>query len=131
MIVSGKIPPPPAARLLGLEVVSATRGTVELTFFADRSFLNPAGAVQGGMLSAMLDEALSIAALTALDQGEHVLTLEMKVQFIAAARDGQLRAQGRLISQGGRVGFVEADLTQEGKLIARSTATLLVRSSDK
>ncbi|GMG92324.1 PaaI family thioesterase [Cupriavidus metallidurans] len=129
MIANGRLPIPPAARLLGLEVVGATRGTVSLSFNADKAFLNPAGKVQGGMLSAMLDEAMSIATLTSLDQGEHALTMEMKVQFIAAAREGAIRAEGRLIALGDRVAFVEADLLQEGKLIAKGNTTLLVRTS--
>jgi len=129
MIANGKLPIPPAARLLGLKVVGAARGAVTLSFHADRAFLNPAGKVQGGMLSAMLDEATSIAALTALDQGKYVLTLEMKVQFIAAAREGDIRAEGRLISLGDRIAFVEADLIQGDVLIAKGNATLLVRTS--
>ncbi|MFT4193021.1 PaaI family thioesterase [Ottowia sp.] len=127
-ILRGELPLPPAAALLGLQIEHATRGSVALSCQAGAAFLNPAGHVQGGMLSAMLDEALSIAALSALGQGEYVVTLEMKVQFIGAATPGALHAQGRLVHRGGRIAFVEGELRQDGQLVARATATVLVRS---
>jgi acyl-coenzyme A thioesterase PaaI-like protein len=47
---------PPAAALLGREVISvdASSGEVHLRFLADRQFANRHGTVHGGMLAAML-----------------------------------------------------------------------------
>ena len=126
-ILKGELPLPPAAKLLGLQVEGAASGTVDLSFRADASFLNPAGRIQGGMLSAMLDEALSIAALSTLAPDEYVLTLEMKVQFIGAAVPGVLHAQGRLAHRGARVCFVEGHLQQDGKPVATASATVLIQ----
>lgn len=127
LISTGKVAMPPSAVLLGLQVDQATHGEVSLSLSAASSFLNPAGHVQGGMLSAMLDEATGIAALTTLDSGEFVVTLEMKVQFISPGVQGGFQAQGRLIQRTGKIAFVDADLWQKDKLVARATSTLMIQ----
>jgi hypothetical protein len=50
---------PPAARLLGREIISvnAPPGEVQLRFLAHGHFANRHGTIQGGMLAAMLDSA--------------------------------------------------------------------------
>jgi len=55
----------------------------------------------------------------------------MKVQFLRAALEGGLKAQGRVMHRTGRIAFAEADLSQKGELIARATATLVVKSARK
>src|SRR5262249_19567798 len=126
-IASGQAPLPPAAKLLGLQVEHVEHDAIELSFHADSSFLNPADRVQGVSLSAMLDETLSIAALVDLNAGQRVVTLEMNVQFIKAAVSGELRARGRVVSRSNRIAFTEAELIQNGKLVARGTATIAIR----
>lgn len=83
------------------------------------------------MLAAMLDEAMGIATLTTLDQGEYAVTLEMNVQFIGAATEGELQAQGRLIHRTGKIVFMDADLFQNEKLVARATSTSVIKSTHK
>jgi len=126
-IASGNIPLPPSSVLLGLKIERAAQGEVNLSMRAASSFLNPAGHVQGGMLAAMLDEATAIATLTTLAQGEFVVTLEMKVQFLNPALEGGLEAKGRVIHRTRRIAFAEAEISQQGKLSARATATLMIK----
>ena len=53
---------PPAAQLLGREIVSVDphSGEVKLRFAARTEFANRHGTVQGGMLAAMLDSAKAL-----------------------------------------------------------------------
>ena len=127
-IVSGQLPIPPAAKFLGAQIERAEHGSIDFSFRADPSFLNAVGHVQGGMLSAMLDEALGVAALLVLDAGQYVVTLETNVQFIKAAVAGELKARGRLVSRTSRIAFTDAELTQDGKLVARGTATIMIKT---
>jgi acyl-coenzyme A thioesterase PaaI-like protein len=48
------VPPPPAAVLLGWELVSVDpgAGTIEVAFTAGEQFLNPVGVIQGGQIVA-------------------------------------------------------------------------------
>ncbi|MDF3837664.1 PaaI family thioesterase [Cupriavidus basilensis] len=128
-IQRGELPVPQAAVTLGMEIreVDETSGTICVTFDGKADFLNPAGQIQGGFLMAMLDDTLGPALTATLEEGEFAPTLEMKVQFLAPALTGQLTGRGRVISRGGTIAFLEGELYQAERLIAKATATAVVR----
>lgn len=97
---------------------------VKLTFTGRPEFLNPAGKIMGGFLTAMLDSALGEVVASSLNDDESLFTLEIKVSFIAPARAGKIFAESTLIKRGKRVAFSEARLYDEdGKLVATATGT--------
>lgn len=123
-LVSKDIPRPAYTDLLGARPLDAEPGHVRMEFWATEQFLNPMGAVQGGFLTAMLDEAMGPAALSALPPGQGVPTLELKVSFISPARPGRLVADARVVHLGRSVVFLESSLVKDdGTLIATATAT--------
>ncbi len=63
-MIDGKAEPPPCAVLLGWKLVDIDpdAGTVEIAFTATEQFLNPFGTIQGGFLTAMLDDTMGPAA---------------------------------------------------------------------
>jgi uncharacterized protein (TIGR00369 family) len=124
--MEGRVPPPPAARLLGRQVIEVdpTAGTIKVEFNAQPEFLNSAGTVQGGFLAAMLDSTLGPALRATLGPGQFAPTLELKVSFIRAAKVGVLFGHGRVIHRGRSAAFLEGELRNpEGKLVATATAT--------
>jgi molybdopterin converting factor subunit 1 len=127
-LVGNHVPKPPAyAELLGARPLHAEPGHVRFEFCASELFLNPAGAIQGGFLTVMLDEAMGPAALSALGPGYTVPTLELKVSFLRPGRVGRLVADARVVHMGKSVVFIEGSLTDDdGNLIATSTATARV-----
>jgi molybdopterin converting factor subunit 1 len=127
-LVGNHVPRPPAyAELLGVRPLHAEPGHVRFEFHATELFLNPAGAIQGGFLTVMLDETMGPAALSALGPGHTVPTLELKVSFLRPGRVGRLVADARVVHKGRSVVFLEGKLTDdEGNLIATSTATARV-----
>ena len=123
-VVAGKAPLPPASIMLGWRVLSAEPGHVRVELTAREEFYNPAGSVQGGILAAMLDEAMGPAAVTLMGPDEMTATLEMKVSYIRPATAGRLIAEGRVVHKGRSVVFMEGSLTtDDGSLIATATAT--------
>jgi molybdopterin converting factor subunit 1 len=127
-LVGNHVPRPPAyAELLGVRPLHAEPGHVRFEFRASEQFLNPAGVIQGGFLTVMLDETMGPAALSALGPGYMVPTLELKVNFLRPGRVGRLVADARVVHMGKSVAFLEASLTdEEGEVIATSTATARV-----
>jgi molybdopterin converting factor subunit 1 len=124
-LVSAKAPgTAPASRLLGSWPLAAEPGRARIEFTARSAFLNPAGAVQGGFLVAMLDAAMGPAAVTVLERGFRVPTLELKTSFISPARPGRVTADARVVHRGRSVVFTEAELeADDGALIATATGT--------
>ncbi|MBI1260273.1 MAG: hotdog fold thioesterase [Rhizobiales bacterium] len=116
----------PASRYLGLEILEADKeaGFVKIAFNAGPELCNMWGGIQGGMVAAMLDDAMAFAVGLNLEWGQISPTLELKVSMIAPARPGRLYATGKVIKRGRSVGFVEGELTAEdGTLLATGSST--------
>ncbi len=128
--VEGRSEPPPIAQLLGFELraLDPDSMTIEVGFTATEAFVNPVGDVQGGMLCAMLDDALGPALVATLDDGEWAPTLDLNVQFHAAARPGPLVGTGRVVRRGRTVAFLAGELSDAtGRVIATGVATAAIR----
>jgi molybdopterin converting factor subunit 1 len=127
-LVGNHVPQPPAYReFLGSRPLHAEPGHVRIEFRASEQMLNPIGVVQGGFITAMLDEAMGPAALAALGPGYSVPTLELKVSFLRPVRPGRMVADARVVHQGKSVVFMEGSLLDgEGQLVATATATARV-----
>jgi uncharacterized protein (TIGR00369 family) len=125
-VMEGRIEAPPAARLLGFELleIDPERGWIRTRFQARPEFRNPVGNIQGGFLAAMLDDTLGPALGSTLADDQFAPTLELKVSFLRPARVGTLLGEGRVLSRGGTIAFLSGELTSEsGELIAAATAT--------
>jgi uncharacterized protein (TIGR00369 family) len=128
-VVEGRVPLPPAARLLGTRFVSLDpeSGTIETSFEATDQLLNTAGDIQGGMLCSMLDVTLGSCAIAALDEGQWAPTLELHTHFLARAHVGPMVGRARVVKRGGSVVFVSGELVQDDRVVATATASALVR----
>ncbi len=119
---------PGASTLMGFRMlrVDQARHEIEAAFTATAQFCNPMGAVQGGFLSAMLDDAMSVAGLVTSGMTRVMPTLEMKTSYLRPARPGELRAVGRVLKWGKTIAFTEGELYDpEGRLVAKATATAM------
>jgi uncharacterized protein (TIGR00369 family) len=129
-VMEGRVASPPAGVLLGWELVAVDpeAGTIEVAYTATDQFLNPFGAVQGGLLAAMLDDTLGPALVATLGPGESAPTTDLHVQFLRPARPGRLVGRGRIVRKGRDVGFMSGELVDEaGEVVAVATATAQIR----
>jgi len=128
-IQDGKLPLPRCAQTLGIRIVKVDpeAGTLEAEFEGKEDFLNPAGNIQGGFLSAMLDDTMGPALSATLAAGEFSPTLNLNISFLSPASAGLLQAVGRVVRRGGEVCFLAGELSQAGRLVATATATAIIR----
>ena len=98
-VAEGTVETPPAAALLGWKALSLEPGHVRVRYAARPEFGNPQGAIQGGFLAEMLDDAMGPALFTMLGAEDFAPTIEMKVSFLRSARPGPLIAEGRVVHQ--------------------------------
>jgi uncharacterized protein (TIGR00369 family) len=83
-----------------------------------------AGFVQGGILTAMLDDAMGPAVMVMTEGKFYTTTISLTVNFMASAKPGPLIAEARVIQLGKTIAFMEGKLTAEdGTLIATATTT--------
>jgi uncharacterized protein (TIGR00369 family) len=121
-----KLSPPPSSRLLGWHVLDArpAAGWIRIGFDGKRDFCNPAGFVQGGILSAMLDDTMGPAVLAMTEGRLFTATITMTVNFLAPAKPGPITGEAKVTQLGKTVAFVESRLTAEdGTVLATATSS--------
>ena len=119
------IPAPPSAKLLGWRLLDARPwdGWLKVGFAGRPEFCNPAGFIQGGILSAMLDDSMGPAVFVTSDGRFYATTISLTVNFIAPARPGPLIVEAQVIQIGKSIAFME------GKLIANDGTVLATAST--
>ena len=117
---------PPSSKLLGWHLIDARPrdGWVRIGFDGRHDFCNPAGLVQGGILSAMLDDTMGPAVMVMTEGKFYTTTISLTVNFMAAAKPGPITAEAKVIQIGKTIAFMEGKLTAEdGTLLATATTT--------
>ena len=120
----GEIPPPPVAKLIGLELVAVEKGRTRFRLKADDRHLNPMGTLHGGILCDLADAAMGSAMATTLEAGQSYTTLELSINFLKPIRSGVLTGDGRVVKRTRRTGLTECDvLDEKGSLVARAKSS--------
>lgn len=117
-----------AMALLGARLVEVEAGRVviELPFRPDLTQQH--GFLHAGVSTAVVDSACGYAALTLMEPGRDVLTVEFKVNLLAPAGGQLFRATGRVLKSGKTLTVCQGELAnEEGKVVAVMTATLIAR----
>jgi uncharacterized protein (TIGR00369 family) len=98
-ILSDPTKQPPSARHLGFELIdfSVENGWAEVAFTPRAEFLNPAGAIQGGFVCAMLDDAMAVAASISKRLAVIVPTLQMTVTYLRPTPVELVVARGEVL----------------------------------
>lgn len=118
-------------RHLGIDVVDARPGSIRIRLPIRDELCNAAGApLHGGVVASLIDMAIGGALGTlreAAAGGVDQSSIELNVGFIAAARRGDVFAEGRILKHGRTLAFGEASVTDaEGKLLAIGRATYIL-----
>jgi uncharacterized protein (TIGR00369 family) len=119
--------------LSGLEfvqgLVEVAKGRVVAAATPHDGHRNPAGTVHGGLAATLLDSAMGLAVQSMLDKGFAQTTLEFKISLVRpiTPQTGLVKAEGKVISCGRRVGTAEGKLTdKDGRVLAHGTTTCLI-----
>jgi len=117
---------PPSSKLLGWHLLDARPkdGWIRIGFDGKSEFCNPAGFVQGGILSAMLDDTMGPAVFVMTEGKLYTATITMTVNFLAPARPGPLTAEANVTQLGKTIAFVEGRLMAgDGTVLATATSS--------
>jgi len=119
---------PPCSDTLGMRLVEVEQDAkrIRMEFDVSPSFANPTGAVQGGFITAMLDEAISTCIIIASNVTMTAPTLEMKTSYLRRLMPGKAFVDAKIVKLGKSAAFSEAECYDpDGKLVATATATAL------
>jgi len=120
----------PFFRMMGIEVGSIGEGTASLSMQVRPEMHNGVGWMQGGIFTAIADEAMALALYTVISPDERIATISETTSFLKGAREGAtLVATGRVVRKGRRVAFTESEVrkdTGEGEILARCAAAFAI-----
>ena len=128
----GEAPPPPIGRLLGFVLKEVEQGRAVFEMEVGERHHNPMGTLHGGVYCDLADAAMGYAYASTLGEGESFTTVELKINFLRAVRQGKLTAEAKVVKAGSALGYVECDVTdQGGRLVARAASTCMKLRQDR
>ena len=128
-IRDGRVSAAPISALLGFKLVEVEPGRAVFEVVPGEQHFNPIGVVHGGLAMTLLDSAMACSVQTEIPAGTGYTTLEVKINLVRpiTAGTGTLRAVGKTIHVGSRVGTAEGRLEDAaGKLYAHGTTTCII-----
>jgi uncharacterized protein (TIGR00369 family) len=109
----------PYMRFLGLKLVHAEKGRVEIRLPFREEFIRGDGSdwLHGGVVSALIDIVGDYAVVTEVGVG--VPTIDLRVDYLRPARRGDLVGIGRTVRVGRTVSVADVEIRDEaGTLVA-------------
>ncbi len=120
-----KLPKPqdysPFTKLLGVSYPVHGNGICQGILEIDDRLLNNFGAVHGGVIYSLADIAMGAALWSMLDQDQICKTVEIKITYLKPAISGKLICDARIINRTKRIGTVESEVTNDGRVVAKTT----------
>ncbi len=99
-------------------------GWIKLGFEGKPEFCNPAGFIQGGLLSAMLDDTMGPAVLVMSEGAALHHDHQHDREFSGPAKPGPIIGEAKVTQLGKTIAFVEAKLmAEDGTVLATASAS--------
>ncbi len=119
-----RVGPGPYSAMLGFALVEVGEERVVMEATPAAEHANGGGIVHGGYLSSLLDSTTGWAVHARLRTDQAAPHTHISVQFVRAAVPGTpLVCTGRCVRAGRRVAAAEAEITQDGEVVARAVTS--------
>ena len=113
-------------KLLGIEIDDVQQGRARLSLEVRQDLLQLQGIMHGGAIATLIDTAVAFAIVGASEPDDRFTTVEMKVNYLSAIREGRVVADARLIRDGRRIIVAECDVFDgKGRLAAKGLLTYI------
>ena len=122
----------PFFRLMGIDIGDYGNGRAELYMTVRPDMHNGVGWLQGGLYTALCDEAMALALFTVLDKEAAIATISQCTSFMQGVRNGRINAAGEVVKRGKSVAFMRGRVSSEaGESLAECTASFAILPSKK
>jgi 1,4-dihydroxy-2-naphthoyl-CoA hydrolase len=109
---------------LGMSITANGPGWCHVDLEVTTELLNPFGAAHGAVVASIIDHALGSAVFPLVPLGTWPATLEFKVNYLAPARPGLLRARSEVRSISSRTAVVAVECTNGDRPVATALGTI-------
>ncbi len=116
----------PAGNWLELKLDEIQRGRASISILVRKEMCNPYGNIHGGMMSLLIDEAIGWAVVS-LESEQHYTSLNLSVDFLYAAPEGEtITAVSNIVREGKKIIHAEVHVYDSKKtLLAKATSNLI------
>lgn len=117
----------PLGDMLGIVSEVREQGRCQMRLSVDTAWHNPNGVLHGGVIYTMVDYSMGGAVQPHLPEGSHCATVEIKISYLAAVREGTLRVTSEVVKQGRSMAFVESKVVDDaGNLVATASGSMFI-----
>jgi uncharacterized protein (TIGR00369 family) len=128
-LISGELPPPPIASVMGFQLLEVEPGRAVFGLEPAEWMYNPMRIVHGGVAATILDTCMGVAVASTTPEGVGHTTSDLQVGYLRplTAESGRVLAEGKVVHAGERTAITEGTVTVEatGKLAATATSAYL------
>lgn len=122
----------PFLTFMGMTVDALDSGSARFRMPVRLEFIQGAGVVQGGLIVAFASEAIAHAVMTLLEPGEGISTIELKNNFLASVKEGEIIADATVYKKGGQIIIGDCLVSSaSGKALSRTTSSILLLSPSR
>lgn len=118
----------PYIQLLGMDLKELGGGRSRLELQTAQRHTNLQGQIQGGVIATLIDSGMSSAIRGLLPDARQTVTVEMKLNFLAAVQPGDtLISEGEVLKLGRQLAVVRATIrTAGGTAVAAGQGTFML-----
>jgi len=116
----------PFYKLLGMEILDIKENYSKLRIPWKKDLLQLQGVAHGGVVASIADAAVAIALFSLVDLNDIISTIELKINYLAPIKSGEIIAEGRIIHKGARIALGEVDVKNEGRLVGKALSTYII-----
>ncbi len=116
----------PFCELIGLNFTACGDGTSQCRLQTDPKLFNPQRVLHGAVIYAMADTGMGAALYSVMEPGQLCATIEIKITYFKAVKTGDLICDTKILNQGKKVAYMEAEIKNDGTLVAKATGTFAV-----
>ena len=115
----------PFIKFMGIQAPQLGVGYARFVLPFKPELANSIGLLQGGAIAALADEAVAFALYSLVKEGEMINTVEMKINFLAAVKEGEVQAAARISKRGRTISLGEVEVRQGERLVAKAMCTYI------
>lgn len=121
-------------KFIGSEVTRFENGYSQAVIKITESVLGlPSGnahtGVHGGVIATLVDVGMSAALVSLMKDDELARTVQLQINYLAAAQSGELICESKVIQKGRKIATVESEVRNGETLITKATGTYYISKS--
>ncbi|MEP6705864.1 MAG: PaaI family thioesterase [Pyrinomonadaceae bacterium] len=115
------------AKLLGIELDEATRGSARMHMDARQDLRQVSDVLHGGSIASLIDTAAAFAVITMLEPDQSTTTSDLTIHYLRPVSSGSVAAEARVLRSGRRLLVVTVNVFDNLQALVATAVTTYIR----